>query len=113
MRHGTGDEVAEALSPEELEELKNHQKEALANQLVEGRWLANCPGQKNIHVKAASQSEAVALVCLYLACEPQQVVVAQCKRKALPRRGDRVLRAMPVAGAPDKTGYAYGIEPPE
>lgn len=93
-----------------LASLKSQIQTARGNAVVTGRWLADCPGQRGIHVKAESRTEAVKLVCDYLGCEPQQVVVSACKRKAAPRNGERVLRAHPVAGKDGAVGFIYGIE---
>ena len=106
-------ELAKNLSPEALTNLKASMKDQSENTVLEGRYIATCPGSKLIHVKAEGQDAAVALVCRYLGCEPQQVVVAAAKRKSGPRRGDRVLREIPVAGKPEEMGYAYGVEPVE
>lgn len=106
-------QLAATVPADELASIKASLKAANESEVLEGRFLASCPGQTTIHIKAADRSQAVALVCLYLGCEPSEVVVAKCKRSAGPRRGDRVLRAEPVAGNPSATGFAYGIEPPE
>lgn len=102
-------QLAVELSPAELTELKAAWQDSHANEVVPERWIASAPGMADIHVRAGSREEAVELVCLYLGCEPQGVLVAGCKRCALPRRGDRVLRSSPVAGS-GAPGFAYGVE---
>lgn len=106
-------QLAAAIPPEELARLKESLKKGNGQDVIPGRFIANCPGQQGIHVKAADRPAAVALVCLYLGCEASEVVVSAVKRSAGPRKGERVLRAHPVAGNPDAIGFAYGIEPPE
>ena len=98
-------ELAAALSPAELSELKaacKYREEAV----VDGR----CPGVKGLHVKADTREEAVGLVCQYFDCEPQHVSVSLAKRKSQPKRGDLVLRSCPVPGGGGKTTFIYGVE---
>lgn len=93
-------ETAEAATPEEK-----------PDPVLEGRFIAACPGQKGIHVKADDAKAATALVCKYLGCEPKDVVVAKAKKSSGPKRGDRVLRSEPAPGSKDKdSGYVYGLE---
>lgn len=106
-------QLAEKLTPEELAKLKAETKKQTGEARIEGLWLVKTASGQELHARADSQQDAVKLACAYLDCEPQEILVAQCKRKAQPLRGDRVLRAMPVAGDPDRMGYIYGVEPPE